>query len=379
MYISYYERKYMTMLTPKMHKIADSIGEFILTHYEQEHLETMFSFGLTIEDVIFQVLVICSRYAFLINSDKHPLSYFIETTGKDSELARKEHGRIIKYVDDKNNIIDECLKRNIGDTFQRPDTTLVKKANRFPEHEFTEFQYWEINNIHDIELIKSVVERRIPYSKKVPIEKFKIISEQYDNTVETMKANFGKNPKSTVFSSIQFFTLQTKYSFDFFYELAVMMEHYGIKEFHDMKNRLITVAGRYKCTSELPDICPIVAADVDRKIEYPLILQRRKKIYKLITDPEGGEIELFLASFIEANVLANAIRSHMHINGQILPLFFAKNTNINDWASVFETYNVFRTFIPHKSWTDAQIKSVRKMYDYVSLDYKKLKHPENRP
>lgn len=360
------------MLTPKMHKIADDIGEIIISSYEEEYLGVLFSCGLTIEDVIFQVLVVCCRYAYLVNAEKHPLSFYIEQEGLEMDLARKKHQRIKEYVQKKDKMLNESLQDSLGDTFRSPEFDLVRKKNRFPEYEFSVFQYWESNNIHDMELVKSIVERRITTSKKVKDERFRAIAADYDYAVENMKANYGKGPECTVFSSIQFFTLQTKYAFDFLYEIAVRMEELKIKEFPDMHDRLMAVAGSYKCTSSLPDLCPGAAADCDRKIEYPLIIQRQHLVNKIVSDPEGGDIDLILGTFIEASVLANAVRSHMHIGGLRLPLCVAQETKIEDWASVFEMYNVFRMFVPHKEWTDNRIKAVRKMYDLVSIDYKAL-------
>lgn len=367
------------MLTPKMKKIADDIGKIIFSKYDQDYLNCLFSFGFRVEDIIFQVLVICCRYAYLVNSEKHPLLYYIEQEGLEPDRARKEYERIIKYVKEKDQLINDRLEENTGDRFLSPNTDLVRQNNRFPEYAFTAFQYWEIKNIHDMKLVKSVLERRISSSKKVPIDRFIAIAEEYDTAVEDMREQFGKNPDSTVFSSIQYFTLQTQYSFDFYYELAVKMEELKIKEFPDMYNRLMTVAGSYKCESVLPDMCPDFAADSDRKIMYPFIIQRRYYIDHIVSAPECSNFELTLAAFIEANVLANAVLSHMHIGGIRLPQLVAEETTVDDWVSVFEIFNVFRTFVPKKKWTDNRIKLVRKIYSLLSIDYKALKNPENRP
>ena len=53
-------------LTPKMHKIADDIGNIIYDFYPKDYLALLFSSGIVIEDVIFQVLVLCCRYAYLL-------------------------------------------------------------------------------------------------------------------------------------------------------------------------------------------------------------------------------------------------------------------------------------------------------------------------
>lgn len=160
--------------------------------------------------------------------------------------------------------------------------------------------------------------------------------------------NYAKSPEQTVYRSIQFFTLQQKYSFDFFYEIADAMETLNIKSFPDMKDRLMTVAGQYKCLSSLPDLHPEAAADSDRKIEYQLILQRRRIIPQLISN--NAIVDIILGAFLEGNTLVNAIRSHMHLGGKPLPQVIAEETTIEDWASVFEIYDVSKTLKVNIYW-----------------------------
>ena len=203
-------------LTPVMHQIADDIGYYILNSYNRKYIEMLFSFGLTIEDVIFQVLVICCRYAYLINSEKHPLSYYIMQDGLEFDPARKEYERTIKYARERFELFNDNFEKKTGDRFRDPDFYLKKKSNRFPEYVYSSFGYWELKNIHDMALIKAIVERRLPYSNKIPNERFVAISEEYDSSVNAMREKFGRSPESTAFCSIQFFTLQTKYAFDFY-------------------------------------------------------------------------------------------------------------------------------------------------------------------
>ena len=367
------------MLTEKMKRIADDVGGIILHKYDDEYLHLIFSSGLVIEDIIFQVLIECCRYAYLANAEKRPLLYYIDQDGLETELARKEIKRIIDYTNEKYDLLDGALKENLGETFPRPDINLSKKKNRYPTYAFSEFQYWESRNIHDMGLIKAILEKRIPSSKKVSNDRFIELSEEYDSIVDTLMDSFGGNSERTVLSSIKFFTLQTKYSFDFYYELAVKMEELCLKTIPDMAYRLMAVSGSYKYNSILPDICPDMASREDTIIEYPMILQRRRFISEIVTGNKGGSIDNILVSLNEANVIANAIRSHSYINGRPLPQAIAEETNMDDWASVFQIYNVFRTYVEKKEWTEAKIKSVRKMYEMVSIDYRSMKHPENRP
>ena len=364
-----------------MHIIADYIGEAIIKVFNKDYLDNLFSFGITIEDIILQVLFLCCRYAYLKNLETHPLLFYIELDGLEAEPARKESERILKYAKEKFDLANEYLSDDYGAAFRGPDLSLTKKANRFPEYNISKFHYWEIRNIHDMELVKSILEKRITSSKKVSNDQFVSIANEYDNQIEVMKTRLDKDPESAVFSSIQFFTLETKYYFNYLYELSARMEALGQNDFPDMKNRLNITAGCGFFQSLLPVQYPKAVSKGDCIINYPLILQRRRIVNIIPTNEAIGKeaLDLVLTTFIDAKVLVNALSSHYFIEKMPLRLYFEKKTELEDWYSVINTYNVFSAYIPNKEWTSHRIKAVRKMYDTVSIDYKKIKNPENRP
>lgn len=52
-------------MNSKMTAVANEIGNSIYQYYEEEYISPLFSNGLFIEDIIFQILVECCRYAYL--------------------------------------------------------------------------------------------------------------------------------------------------------------------------------------------------------------------------------------------------------------------------------------------------------------------------
>lgn len=368
-------------MNKKMTDVANDLGRWIYQNYEHDYLDLLFDGRIVIEDVIFQILVECARYAYLINAPKHPFSYFIENEGLEPELARKELKRTVDYIDQKHTLLADRLKSTIDVELRKPDIELKKTAsNRFPTHEISRFQYWELTNIHDMRLVKSIVERRISSSKKVSVDSFLEMAKQYDETMEGFHNVSSADREEYLFAALAMFTLQTKYAFDYYYQLACEMETVKISDIADMANRIMCFAGSYKCQACLPELMPLCVADSDRVIEYPMILQRQRFLKETVSDPIGGSVELAMAKIMEANVLANAVQSHIRfVGGLSIREWFARNTTIEDCCSVFETYGVFRTYVPDKEWTLFRIKQVRKFYDAVSTNYKTLKHPENRP
>ncbi len=358
-------------MNQKMTMVADEIGRSICKYYNEDYLETLFEKNqIIIEDVIFQILVECCRYAYLSSSEKHPITFYIERDELELEPERKTIKRIIDYVNEKYDIEERRIKDSLNEQVLKPkDTEPVKtKNNRYPEYQLSEFAYWELKNIHDMDIVKAIVERRIGSSKKVKSDRFLEMTNQYDGVIKEQKAKFLKSPEDTVFSSMVLFTLQSRYSLDFYYLISKEMEKEKIKAIPDQYNRLMSVSGSYKCASMLPSMMPEFAHDSDRIIEYPPIIQRIRFVKNMID--ENTDHVLF-ARLMEFNVLSNAVQSHIRLNNTPMRTWFLENTTIEDWASVFETFNVFRTFVPEKEWNEANIQAVRKMYDCVSFDYKK--------
>ena len=98
-------------MNPKMTAVADEIGDVICRYYDKEYLETMYSMGIVIEDVIFQVLIECCRYAYLQNASRHPLKYYIERDGLELDIARKNNERTIKYIKERWELLQKTRKR----------------------------------------------------------------------------------------------------------------------------------------------------------------------------------------------------------------------------------------------------------------------------
>lgn len=206
------------------------------------------------------------------------------------------------------------------------------------------------------------------------------MARQYDETIAKFQSVSCQNGNEYILASLAMFTLQTRYSFDYFYQLACEMENYGVSEIPNMANRIMSLAGTYKYDAYLPKLMPRMASNSDTVIEYPMILQRQRILRDTVLDPLGGAVELMIVGIAESNVLANAVQSHFYFAGGVsLKEWFINNTNLADWVSIFEEFDVFSTYIPNKEWTLFRIHQVRKIYDAVSIDYKPLKHPENRP
>ena len=101
--------------------VANEIGNSICKYYNQEYLEVLFdNHQICIEDVIFQILVECCRYAYLSNAEKHPITFYIERDRLEQEPERKTIKRIIDYVNERYDIEEKKIKESLNEQVLKP-------------------------------------------------------------------------------------------------------------------------------------------------------------------------------------------------------------------------------------------------------------------
>lgn len=353
----------MTILTQKLQGIYHDLYKKIIYNYDKDYLEYIFSGNVSINDVIFQILVECCRYAYINNLEKHPWTYYINEDDLELELKRKELKRTLSKVNKNFEIREEILKQKYGLDLRKPNHELVKENGKYPYYETSKFQYWELNNIHDMKIIWAIADDRISSTKKISNDKFIEMANEYDSIVLKYIEKANNSKEDYIFSSLVLFSLQTKYSIDFFYKIADTMENHDINEIPDLLFRLYaTTQNDIKYQTRLSRINPNLINDKDCQIDYPMIIQRERLLNDTIFEPKSSAVDLEFSVLIEANILANSVQNHTiwgknpNIN---IREWFARNTNIDDWFVVFKNYNVFRTFEPYKKWTNKKIKYVR--------------------
>lgn len=344
-------------MNSKMKNIADLICKSIYRSFDEDIFYGLLAIEISIEDIVLQIMMECCRYAYLKNTEKHALNYYIEKDGLEVELERKNVNRIVNYSAEKFDIEEKQLEQ-FGIKNHKPSLEKKRSNNRFPSYDISAFQYWEIRNIHDMKLVKAIVEKRMKSSKKINNTKFIQFSNQYDQFISNQIENFDDD---YLLSVLKIFTLQTKYSFDFLYAIADYMERNKVKEPNDLQTRVKAMCGGIIGSTDLIELYPDMVCLDDTKIDYPMIMTRLKYIPILVTYPKGFEIELLLRTFVEANVIVKAVQSHISLYGVQMRQWFAENTGPADWESVFKLYDISRTFIKDKEWTTEKIRLVRKM------------------
>ena len=219
-------------------------------------------------------------------------------------------------------------------------------------YQYNDFQYWEINNVHDMRLVSAIADDRI-MSKNFTKQTFIDYANEYDDVIQTMKVKSKEGPEGMVFGSLALYTLAWKYAFDFYYNIAVEMDRTGLKQIEDVERKCSLFCGPVGLISVLPPNYTGGVIHTDSR----MVVIREKYVSSFLDLSEADETR-----YREALVTVSSMLMRMTYRGINIRKWFVENTTVGDWASVMETYNAFQIFVPDKNWTNKRIRYVKEIY-----------------
>ena len=346
-------------MNEKIMQIGSAITEYVLTSFEPEYLHSVFGGVIDIDDLVDQVILECIKKAFDATEEKHSLRYYFKINGDESkDDVRMRFSRLMAIVNDAKKTELEYLKSFGVDI----DTEEILKSmdsisDKLDGYELTEMNFFEINNVGDLDLIKAIINHRMSDVDKITNTRFKEIATQYDKRILSWKELSKDDDRSMVFYSLAYYTIEWKYAFNFLFECALVMEKYpdfapeavlshvnmlfGYKDF-------LTEQGHFTTDS--------------RMIGY-----REKLVSEFFTYQE------LRYQYTELLGLVTILKEGMFIEGVPVEQWFIENTNMNDWASFFRDYDVFKHVSFEKDWPNKRIRAVRSLMKSVFPE-----NPENR-
>ncbi len=290
------------------------------------------------------------KYSFDYDDPEYPLRHFLENAD-DSE--RMLQSRIMQYVMKykKQEIESKGGHLPLDHKFADMDMGSIEK--KLKGHRLTEMNFFEHQNIHDLELIKSIVERRIVSAKKVSNEHFQEMFESYDELIESLIERSKKSDEDMVFASLALFTLEWHYPIETFYHLSCLMEEEGLKTVD--RSALALICGSVQVESQFGGW---VSTDSRMVKERQLILLY---LFGKDTDDFGRETMKDLIKEIIV-VCVRYIENVDTVSGDLYKEWFRKESSVADWASFFRYYNIFSIW-EKKEWTRARIQNMRHLFD----------------
>lgn len=353
--------KMFPMLTYKMeYLLKDIIASLGQLPVEQR----TFLFGLADEEDMEWVLgTACYialeyiKYAYDYDDSEHSLRYFRKGEN-DTDDERMRQSRITEFV-----LKYKKREIDLSGIELRPDHKFANVSmngieSKLKGYRLTEMNYFEHQNIHDLEIIKAIVQNRIGYAKKISNIRFIEIFDQYDKFLEDIIAKSKNSDKEMVFYSIALFTLEWHYPIELLYRIACIMEETDIQEVN--KSDLVLLCGNVMIESMYSGW----VTTQSRMVKERLILAD-SLFRKGMPDSEKEELKSLIKELI---VLVVHYKESLYCKGNMKYIdWFRTESNVSDWASFFRFYNLCSIW-EKKEWTPKRIQNMRKLFYQISLE-----------
>lgn len=359
------------MLNERMRKLARMIKKDIYRFYPYRYINVCFSDEISLNDVISQVLIECSEYAYMQNAEKFSLwkhkNEYEKRNGYDSVLyddaLRMRFQRAAAYsnrhIHELQTFVQEKYGMKIGGGFEKEEN----------HYSINAVDFLNLLHLDDIDLCKVVIERKFT-SKKFVNDDFRACSENYDDAVKKlMTAN---SDEEFVVNSLGMFSLEWQLYFDFLYEIVNEMEKNKVKKIPDMENRLIAFCYEPTIQSNLR-YEPLWHYLSEITVVSRAVFLRRKYVHDIVNAKVGDEhYQLEQEKFLEVLFMVAMLKISLVYEDMPLCDWFSENTSMTDWASVFRTYNIFDVYVPNKNWTNKKIRYAREIYGALTFEYGKF-------
>lgn len=282
---------------------------------------------------------------------EYPLRHFLRDAD-DSE--RMLQSRIVKWVMKyKKKELERDLNLPPNHKFANIDMDTIEQ--KLKGYRFTEMNYFEHQNIHDLEVIKAIVEKRIGSAKKVSNPRFEDMFEQYDNMVEELISRSNNSDHDMVFASLALFTIEWNFAIETLFHIACIMEENGLKEVN--QHVLGLLIGEVWIESQFGGSV---------MTESRMVKERRyvlDYIFNEEIDPYSKKAMMDLIK--EILVIGVHYKEFYQTNeGEPYKEWFRKESTEEDWASFFRYYNLFDIW-QKKEWTRKRIQNMRLLLDLV--------------
>lgn len=357
-YVSFWGVEYIIRGRWKIvNKIINQFGceitRCLFEEYPSEYLEYVFKGKLDVDDFVDQVILECIKYAYDYTQEKHSIRYFLKEKDILSDDVKSKYSRLMPLLEEYNR--KEIEHFLVFGT--KPNGELEGMNNisdKLQGYKFSELFFWEITNIGELELIKAIIYKRLMSVKKISNQKFKDIAKQYDKFVYSLKEQSLESDEKMVFNSLAFFTLEWKFSFNFLYQCIIEMAKNKLDKAEDVWDKIGILAGFKHCVSRF---------GYQNAADSRMIGYRESLIKDFWLKPE------IKYQYNELLILVSAFTEMVKIDEKPIKEWFIENTNIEDWASFFKEYNVFKAADFNKNWTNENIRNMREIC--------KIAFPEN--
>ena len=282
--------------------------------------------------------------------------------GSDADDLRMRDSRSMKYAQHYRSLQYEHILETTGAEVKEllPDDVSTMDG-KLDGHKISGMQYFELNTISDIPLLKAIVNKRICDVKSISNDVFIAYMDEYQKFIDGLIGMLDGDDEDVIFATIALFTLEWKYQVELFYQCAVEAEKHKTKEIPIERIGLLC--------AELP--IPVHAERTIIHTESRFVMHRLEIVPHVYEDKdqEWDEIkEKFFEYFIAKYYIEREI-----VHKWSLPEYFVTHIDRSKWADFFREHYDLRKIYKPKEWNNFRIRYVRNIYKAMIKEMPKPK------
>lgn len=285
-------------------------------------------------------------------------SYFEQDTDL-SDAQRARYSRLIKYAQYYRDTQNKEIKEVFGAYFSELESKDMSKINNKRKgYEINKMQFFELDTMGNLRLLKSIINQRICDAKKVSNAEFKEMIDEYDNLVIELLRGLDGSDEDVIFSTLALFTLEWKFNVELFYSCSVEAEKKHIKDVP--VDRIALLCAVLKLNNSM--LLAIESRFVLNRIKVvPYVYDADIMVWKSISEKYVAYLK------------ALHIFTRLKAKGKSMEEMFSNNFNIHEAAEYIKANYDIHNLYQKKEWTSSKIKYMRKLYSTL---YKEIPSPK---
>ncbi len=297
---------------------------------------------------------ICSGQPALKLRNIHSLRHFLKESDAD-DSDKMLQSRTVQYVLKYKKRQLEKSGVNLPANHKYANIEMNTMSQKLNGYRFTEMNYYEHQNVHDLEIVKAIVERRICSTKKIPNQRFLEMFEQYDEMVRELIDRSLRSDYDMVFSSLAFFTFEWHFPIETLYRIACIMEEKNLTEID--QSTIILLCGDVTIESQFGGTVST----------YSRMVKERQNILDfLFDDGVSDSSKKWLMDLVKETIVLCVYYKECMAddNSELYKEWFRKESTLADWASFLRYYDLFSIW-QKKEWTRKRIHCMRALFEKI--------------
>ena len=292
-------------------------------------------------------------------------AHLIERDGEVTDDARQKYARLMAYVQKaRKRQYDEMKDRpkelDFGSTEKLRPPEMEDIRDRTLGYQLNAMQFFEMDNISELSLVKAVTYHRLEDVKKISNTRFIEIQEEYDAFVSRLN-NKQVPDAEIIFNAQAYYVLEWKYIQDYAYVVATALLEQKATEIPFPIIGALCADTTVVREASLPnDIMPFEALSTESRF----VQSRLRYIPEILSIPEDQV-------FYDLSCIAQYLRLKTYLmkfvtgpNGEDMVDWFASQTTEKERADFIRNDYWLFDCQPKKEWTPAKIRMVREICAY---------------